>query len=642
MRTWKPSVPANPSRNPARCVRQEDRRQVSDHVSHGSGCATTRSLSSARSIVLLLVLLGVFAPLICKLLGIGPDSPPNGGTASTYIEFGYPKVGPPFYRVHLGPPARPGAEHGLRQPRPAALRPAHLARSSPLGDVLHHGHRRRRSAWWPASRAGSVDRIITFIIDIFLSFPFILGALALAPIITGRFADQPDKLEVGPVLRADRRAGHLRLDEPGPADPRPGAVAARARVRPGRAGASACPTRRILFKELLPNMVAPIVVSISLTCPAFVAAEAGLSFLGIGLTGYAVARADHPARRRPTYDTYPLYLWAPVVDRDGARGGAQPPRRLGSRRLRPQDSSLTTSATRRTTNQGKGGLRHAVEETDHCRLHCRVCSHSPLVAARATTAALGERQHVSRRSGSAGSGKDPNREAPAPEIEGAQKGGTVKVISVAGLNTMDPTEAYYTNTGLDPEQPGHPVADAVRLRRGNRRHGPGPGPGHRPRYAERRLHRVDVHDPRGREVRERPGGHRRRHRLRHQAVLRPQTFPEGAAYSNDYFLDGDKYKGPYTGRRRLQGLSTVDGNKLTIKMAKPFPDMPYWGAFPAMGPIPDGQGQRPGQVRACTRGRPVRTSSTSTRRRSRSRWSRTPTGTRTPTRAVTSTPTGTT
>jgi peptide/nickel transport system permease protein len=37
------------------------------------------------------------------------------------------------------------------------------------------------------------------------------------------------------------------------------------------------PTRLILFKELLPNMVAPIVVSISLGHPGFVTAEAGLS-----------------------------------------------------------------------------------------------------------------------------------------------------------------------------------------------------------------------------------------------------------------------------------------------------------------------------------------------------------------------------
>ena len=51
------------------------------------------------------------------------------------------------------------------------------------------------------------------------------------------------------------------------------------------------PTRQILFKELLPNMVAPIVVSISLGLPGFVTAEAGLSYLGIGIVGYPVAGA---------------------------------------------------------------------------------------------------------------------------------------------------------------------------------------------------------------------------------------------------------------------------------------------------------------------------------------------------------------
>ncbi len=44
------------------------------------------------------------------------------------------------------------------------------------------------------------------------------------------------------------------------------------------------PTRRILFKEMLPNLIAPIVVTFSLALPAFVAAEAGLSYLGIGVT----------------------------------------------------------------------------------------------------------------------------------------------------------------------------------------------------------------------------------------------------------------------------------------------------------------------------------------------------------------------
>ena len=68
------------------------------------------------------------------------------------------------------------------------------------------------------------------------------------------------------------------------------------------------PTRRILFKELLPNLVAPIVVSISLGLPAFVTAEAGLSFLGIGVTGVPVAGARPSTRPSDYFDTYPLYL----------------------------------------------------------------------------------------------------------------------------------------------------------------------------------------------------------------------------------------------------------------------------------------------------------------------------------------------
>ncbi|MBA2697832.1 MAG: hypothetical protein H0U61_03555, partial [Nocardioidaceae bacterium] len=49
--------------------------------------------------------------------------------------------------------------------------------------------------------------------------------------------------------------------------------------------------------------------------------------------------------------------------------------------------------------------------------------------------------------GGAGQGQDPTRtEGPAPDIEGAQEGGTVTVSSVNGMNSMDPSEAYYVNT----------------------------------------------------------------------------------------------------------------------------------------------------------------------------------------------------
>ena len=41
---------------------------------------------------------------------------------------------------------------------------------------------------------GWLDRVMSFITDLFLSFPFLLAMLALAPIITSRFATDLDQL----------------------------------------------------------------------------------------------------------------------------------------------------------------------------------------------------------------------------------------------------------------------------------------------------------------------------------------------------------------------------------------------------------------------------------------------------------------
>ena len=43
------------------------------------------------------------------------------------------------------------------------------------------------------------------------------------------------------------------------------------------------PTSRILLRHILPNTLAPIIVAISFSVPSYILAEAGLSFLGIGI-----------------------------------------------------------------------------------------------------------------------------------------------------------------------------------------------------------------------------------------------------------------------------------------------------------------------------------------------------------------------
>ena len=80
--------------------------------------------------------------------------------------------------------------------------------------------------------------------------------------------------------------------------------------------------------------------------------------------------------------------------------------------------------------------------------------------------------------------------------------------------------------------------------------------------------------------------------------LDSEAFPSGPGteYSKAYFAGAEDYEGPYTGKdpdcEGWDGI-TVDGQDITISMAKPFPDMDYWGAFMAMGPAPLGNVSKP-------------------------------------------------
>jgi ABC-type dipeptide/oligopeptide/nickel transport system permease subunit len=265
----------------------------------------------SAAIVLLLILLGLFAPLICSAWGIYPDTRPGAPKPTEVLEFdGMPAVGPPLYPFTwehpLGLAPSSGYDnlarllYGLRTSLVIATLATVLSTAIGVSIGLVAGFAR-----------GWMDRTISFIIDLFLSFPFILGALVLAPIITSRFSTDIDALAraqvfaLVTVLVVFGWMGVARLI-------RGQVLSLREREFVQAAQVMGVPTRRILFKELLPNLIAPIVVATSLALPAYVAAEAGLSFLGIGLTnvpslGQTINQAVN------SFDNYPLYLWAPVI-----------------------------------------------------------------------------------------------------------------------------------------------------------------------------------------------------------------------------------------------------------------------------------------------------------------------------------------
>jgi peptide/nickel transport system substrate-binding protein len=187
---------------------------------------------------------------------------------------------------------------------------------------------------------------------------------------------------------------------------------------------------------------------------------------------------------------------------------------------------------------------------------------------------------------SASGALQPKRQGPAPPIAGAVPGGTVTVFSPKGLPALDPTGAYSSDgvsvlSGLvtrsltqyvyDPAHKsivlvpdlatdlGRPnkdftkwsftIRDGVRYENG------------------RKVTAADV-------------------AFGIERSLDRHDFPNGPPYSNAYFLDGKSYQGPYQSGTSYPGV-TVAGNTVTLTMARPFPDMRYWAAFPAMGPIPE-------------------------------------------------------
>jgi peptide/nickel transport system permease protein len=263
-------------------------------------------------IVVLLVLLAIFAPLITNLFNIYPTAATVPYSPHRMLDFqtGLPKNGPPnhgFWAAHpLGLAPTTAVDnlarllYGLR----TSLLVATIATvaSIVLGVVL--GLIAGFSRGW-------LDRIIMFVTDLFLSFPFILGALAMAPILVSHFQGNLNTLSRVQlfalifILVFFGWMGLTRLI-------RGQVLSLREREFVMAAQVMGVPTRRILFRELLPNLVAPIVVATSLYLPGYVTAEAGLSYLGIGLTGTpSLGQTIFDAQG--WWDLYPLYLWAPVI-----------------------------------------------------------------------------------------------------------------------------------------------------------------------------------------------------------------------------------------------------------------------------------------------------------------------------------------
>lgn len=235
-----------------------------------------RAAMAGGVVVILLILMAIFAPLIVNLLGHPPNefhqdamdpatqTPkftfPFGAFSSEYL-FG---VEPPFGRDIFS-----RVVYGSR----ISLLIAFLATmlsvliGSTMGVVAGYF-------------GGWVDTVISRAMDVFLAFPLLLFAIALAGVVPDTaFGLSGDALRIALLvfIIGFFNWGYIARIIRGQA------LSLREREFVDAARSLGARGPYIIFKEMVPNLIAPIVIYATLLIPTNIIFEAALSFLGVGV-----------------------------------------------------------------------------------------------------------------------------------------------------------------------------------------------------------------------------------------------------------------------------------------------------------------------------------------------------------------------
>jgi peptide/nickel transport system permease protein len=226
----------------------------------------------ALGIVIFMVLIAILAPLIKSVFGL-PD--PNTQNENLLSDFGQPtgpSSGHPFGVDKRGRDVLVRVIYGARVSLEVAFIATFLIVIIGVTAGLVTGYYR-----------GKVDTFISRVMDLFLAFPVLVLAVGLGVAcadgclrVGGTTLIQPGlsvvifviTLTTWPYMARIVRGQVLSLRE-------------REFVEASRSlGAN---DRRIIFREILPNLVAPIIVYATVLIPQNILYEAALSFLGVGV-----------------------------------------------------------------------------------------------------------------------------------------------------------------------------------------------------------------------------------------------------------------------------------------------------------------------------------------------------------------------
>jgi oligopeptide transport system permease protein len=150
-------------------------------------------------------------------------------------------------------------------------------------------------------RGGWVDGVVSRLMDVFFGFPFILGAIIILTAFPHRSV-----WTMALVLALFSWPTGTRLMRSSVLGVRGNDYVLATRALGAR-------PRRIMFRHVFPNAVAPLVVLSTLLVGGIIAAEASLTFLGVGLQLPAISWGLQLSVSRGYLEQYPHMLFFPAL-----------------------------------------------------------------------------------------------------------------------------------------------------------------------------------------------------------------------------------------------------------------------------------------------------------------------------------------
>jgi peptide/nickel transport system permease protein len=260
----------------------------------------------ALGVIMFYLFVAAFAPVICAVLGISPYAL-DGDALNDY---GLPKgaFGGISTEHWLGVEPGTGRDifarliYGARASLLVGILATFLTTTIGLVIGVFAGYKR-----------GWADSIIGRFMDLTLAFPSFLLIIALTRPFTQRLESlgvpEGNPARMTYIILVLATFGWVYVARV----VRGQTLTLREREFVEAAKASGATTRHIIFKQLLPNLWAPVIVIVSLSLPGYVATESTLSFLGLGLMQPAASWGVMLGDSVRYYRADPTYLFIPGV-----------------------------------------------------------------------------------------------------------------------------------------------------------------------------------------------------------------------------------------------------------------------------------------------------------------------------------------